>query len=117
VGAGHPPLLVVRHDGTTKSVPSVAPPLGLLKRTAFNETLIDLEPGDAFLLYTDGLFRWKNDEGHQVTPRQLEKVLDHSAPSAEALLKPIVAHIAPANSATAAPDDVAAIAVRREDPR
>jgi phosphoserine phosphatase RsbU/P len=117
VGAGHPPLLVVRHDGTTKSIPSVAPPLGLLKRTAFNETPVDLEPGDAFLLYTDGLFRWTKDERHQVTPKQLEKVLDHSAPSAEALLKPIVAQIPPANSGTTAPDDVAAIAVRREDPR
>jgi serine phosphatase RsbU (regulator of sigma subunit) len=115
VGAGHPPLLVVRSDGTTKSIASVAPPLGLIKRTAFNETVVDLEPGDAFLLYTDGLFRWTKDERHQVTPEQLQKVLDHSAPSADALLRPIIARIAPANSATTAPDDVAAIAVRRED--
>jgi len=87
----------------------------LIKRTVFNETLIGLEPGDAFLLYTDGLFRWPKDKRNQVTPQQLEKVLDHSAPSAEALLKPIAAQIVPKNSATTAPDDVAAIAVRRED--
>jgi len=115
VGAGHPPLLVVRHDGTTESIISVAPPLGMIKRAAFNETPISLEPGDAFLLYTDGLFRWTKDERHRVTPEQLEKVLDHSAPSAEALLKRIVAQAAPENSAKTAPDDVAAIAVRRED--
>jgi phosphoserine phosphatase RsbU/P len=115
VGAGHPPLLVVRHDATTESIASVAPPLGLIKRAAFTETPIDLEPGDAFLLYTDGLFRWTKDERHRVTPGQLEKVLDHSAPSAEALLKRIVAQTAPRNSAKTAPDDVAAIAVRRED--
>src|SRR5947208_13171414 len=58
VGAGHPSLLVVHHDGTTQSVASVAPPLGLIKQAAFSETAIDLEPGAAFLLYTDGLFRW-----------------------------------------------------------
>jgi len=115
VGAGHPPLLVVRRDGTTESIPSVAPPLGLIKRAAFNETAVGLEPGDAFLLYTDGLFRWTKDERHRVTPEQLEKVLDHSAPSADALLKRIVAQTAPKNSAKTAPDDVAAIAVRRED--
>ena len=115
VGAGHPPLLVVRHDGTTKSIPSVAPPLGLIKRPAFNETAVGLEPGDAFLLYTDGLFRWTKDKRHQVTPEQLEKVLNHSAPSAEALLKLIVAQTAPRNSAAIAPDDIAAIAVRREE--
>ena len=115
VGAGHPPLLVVHHDGTTESIPSVAPPLGLIKRAAFNETAVGLEPGDAFLLYTDGLFRWTKDERHRVTPEQFEKVLDHSAPSADALLKRIVAQTAPKNSAKTAPDDVAAIAVRRED--
>ena len=115
VGAGHPSLLVVRHDGTTESIASVAPPLGLIKRAEFTETVIELEPGDAFLLYTDGLFRWTKDERHRVTPGQLEKVLDHSAPSAEALLKRIVAQTAPENSAKTAPDDVAAIAVRRED--
>jgi phosphoserine phosphatase RsbU/P len=115
VGAGHPPLLVVRHDGTTESIPSAAPPLGLIKRAAFNETPVGLEPGDAFLLYTDGLFWWSKDERHRVTPEQFEKVLDHSAPSADALLKRIVAQTAPKNSAKTAPDDVAAIAVRRED--
>src|SRR5213595_986043 len=47
VGAGHPPLLLVRRDGTTKSITSVAPPLGMIKRTAFTETPIALEPGDA----------------------------------------------------------------------
>jgi sigma-B regulation protein RsbU (phosphoserine phosphatase) len=115
VGAGHPPLLVVHHGGTTESIASVAPPLGLIKRTAFTETPINLEPGDAFLLYTDGLFQWTKDERHRVTPGQLEKILDHSAPSAEALLKRIVAQTAPKNSAKTALDDVAAIAVRREE--
>jgi len=115
VGAGHPPLLVVRDDGTTESVASVAPPLGMIKRAAFTETPIAVESGDAFLLYTDGLLRWTKDERHRVTPGQLEKVLGHSAPSAEALLKRIVAQTPLENSAKTAPDDVAAIAVRRED--
>jgi sigma-B regulation protein RsbU (phosphoserine phosphatase) len=117
VGAGHPPLLLVRHDGTTESITSVAPPLGMIKQAAFTETPIALEPGDAFLLYTDGLLRWTKDERHRVTPEQLEKILDHPAPSAEALLKRILAQTAPENSAKTAPDDLAAIAVRREDPQ
>ncbi|HJY53481.1 MAG TPA: SpoIIE family protein phosphatase [Candidatus Udaeobacter sp.] len=113
VGAGHPPLLVVRSAGKTQSIPSVAPPLGLIKRPAFSETRIDLQPGDAFLLYTDGLFRWSKDERHRLTPQQLEKLLNHSAPSAEALLKGILAQTAPENPAKSAPDDLAALAVRR----
>src|SRR5436309_4725375 len=31
VGAGHPPLLVVRHRGATESIASAAPPLGMVK--------------------------------------------------------------------------------------
>src|SRR5205814_9713835 len=101
VGAGHPPLLLVRRDGTTKSIASVAPPLGMIKRTAFTETPIALELGDTFLLYTDGLLRWTKDERHRVTPEQLEKILDHSALSAEALLKRIVTQTTRTNSSRA----------------
>jgi len=114
VGAGHPPLLIFRHDGTTQSIGSVAPPLGL-KQCKFTETPIDLKPGDAFLLYTDGILRSGKDERRGPAPGQLEKILRHSAPSAEALLKHVLAQTAPENSAKTAPDDVAAIAVRRED--
>ena len=80
---------------------------------AFTETRIDLELGDAFLLYTDGLFSWSKDERHRLTPQQLENLLNRSAPSAEALLKGILAQTAPENPAKSAPDDLAALAVRR----
>jgi sigma-B regulation protein RsbU (phosphoserine phosphatase) len=113
VGAGHPPLLVARRDGTTQSIASVAPPLGLIKRAAFAETPIDLNPGDVFLLYTDGLLRWSKDEHRRLSPKQLEQLLDHCAPSAEVFLQTILAQTAAENSAKTAPDDLAAIVVRR----
>ena len=112
VGAGHPSLLVVHHDGQRNR--SLRSHLPGLDQTNVTETVIELEPGDAFLLYTDGLFRWTNNERHQVT-RQLENVLDHSAPTAEALLERIVAQTTPKNPGKPAPDDVAAIVVRRDD--
>jgi len=112
VGAGHPPLLVVRHDGATESVPSVAPPLGLIGRHKFVETPFALEPEDAFLLYTDGLFGSLRHGGHRVTPRQLEKMLDHSAPTAEALLNKILDRAMP-NKPEHLADDLTALAVRR----
>jgi sigma-B regulation protein RsbU (phosphoserine phosphatase) len=113
VGAGHPPLLVARRNGKTESVASIAPPLGLIEQPEFAETPIDLEPGDAFLLYTDGLFSWTKDEHRRLTPQQLEKMLDHSAPTAEALLKGVLAHAAPDNSVNVSPDDMTVLAVRR----
>ena len=113
VGAGHPPLLVTRRNGTTESVASIAPPLGLIERPEFPETAINLEPGDAFLLYTDGLFRWTKDERRRLTPQQLEKMLDHSAPTADALLKGVLARAAPDGAMNSSPDDMTVLAVRR----
>ena len=64
VGAGHPPLLVVRKNGTSESIPSVSPPLGLAKQTEFVETKVGFDPGDIFVLYTDGLFSPGREKGH-----------------------------------------------------
>src|SRR6266542_2349833 len=113
VGAGHPPLLVTRHNGKTESVASIAPPLGLIEQPELTETIVDLEPGDTFLLYTDGLFGSSKSKQPGLSPKRLEKMLDHSAPSAEALLRRILTETAPSKGEQALPDDVAALAVRR----
>jgi len=116
VGAGHPPLLIVRNDGTTESIASLAPPLGLIERTEFIETALKFEPGDAFLLYTDGLFGSSKNQRRRLTPQQLEKMLDYSAPNAEAFLQRILARAAPNNAENSLSDDLTALAVRRIAP-
>src|SRR6266446_630381 len=117
VGAGHPPLLIVRQNGATESIASVAPPLGLIERSEFVETALDFEPGDAFLLYTDGLFGSSENGRHRVTPQQLEKMLNHSAPTAEVLLKGILERVTPNNPKDSLSDDMTALAVRRMAPQ
>src|SRR5437762_6348607 len=113
VGAGHPPLLILRRNGSTESIPSVAPPLGLVERSEFAETALDFERGDAFLLYTDGLFGSSKHEPRRLTPRQLQNMLDHSAPTAELLLKRILDRAMPNNAEDSLSDDITAMAVRR----
>src|SRR5436189_1404451 len=117
VGAGHPPLLIVRQNGATESIASVAPPLGLAQRPEFVETALEFEPGDAFLLYTDGLFGSSENGQQRVTPQQLEKMLDHSAPTAEVLLKRILERVTPNNPDHSLSDDMTALAVRRMAPQ
>jgi sigma-B regulation protein RsbU (phosphoserine phosphatase) len=113
VGAGHPPLLVARHDGGTDAIASSAPPLGLVERAQFIETIVDLRRGDAFVLYTDGLFGAANGEKPRLTPEDLAKMIDLSAPSAEALLMSMMNQATPADGEHSLPDDVAAVAIRR----
>jgi phosphoserine phosphatase RsbU/P len=116
VGAGHPPLLIVRHNGGTESIASIAPPLGLIERPKFVETALEFEKGDSFLLYTDGLFGSSKNGQRRVTPQQLEEMLDHSAPTAEVLLKRILEQVTPNNPEDTLSDDMTALAVRRKPP-
>jgi sigma-B regulation protein RsbU (phosphoserine phosphatase) len=52
---GHPPPLLRRADGTVQIVRDHGPLLGVLATPEFPVTEVMLEPGDALLLYTDGL--------------------------------------------------------------
>ncbi len=112
VGAGHPPLLIARHRGKTEAIPSSAPPLGLLERSEFTGTPVNLEPGDAFFLYTDGLYDASPGQNAWSSSDRLAEMLQTNAPTAQALLANVLEK-SHASNAKPPPDDVAAIAVRR----
>jgi sigma-B regulation protein RsbU (phosphoserine phosphatase) len=113
VGAGHPPLLVARNDGRTEPIPSSAPPLGLLERSEFGETSVNLEPGEAFFIYTDGLYGAHHDSNLRLSSTRLAEMLQPMTPTAQALLGRVVEKALNSNGDQPAPDDVAAIAVKR----
>jgi serine phosphatase RsbU (regulator of sigma subunit) len=115
VGAGHPPLLVARNGGRTESILSSAPPLGLLEKSEFLGTNIHLEPGDAFFLYTDGLYGSGRDENPRLSSGRLGEMLQPIAANAKALLTRVVEQATMNDGGTWAPDDVAAVAVRRSN--
>lgn len=113
VGAGHPPLLVARTGGRTESIASSAPPLGLLERSQFIETNLDLDPGDAFFLYTDGIYGSGHEENPRLSSKRLAEMLQPLAENAQALLDRVLDQAAINDNGKVPPDDVAAIAVRR----
>jgi sigma-B regulation protein RsbU (phosphoserine phosphatase) len=112
VGAGHPPLLVARRAAPAELVSSTAPPLGLLESSHFEETSIELQPGDGFLLYTDGLYGASKVEAERWTPARLQALLTSDQSSAQALLGHVIERAVPDNGEPLA-DDLAALVVRR----
>ncbi len=112
VGAGQPPLLVSRFGRGTETIPSSAPPLGLMEQVNLAETIVDLERGDAFVLYTDGLFGRAGAERPRLTPTQLAGMLNPFATDAETLLRRMLKQ-AGTDEHSRPSDDVAALAVRR----
>ena len=114
VGAGHPPLLITRFGRGTEAIASTAPPLGLMEQSQFTETTLELNAGDAFTLYTDGLFGAATTGKLRSTPTQLAGMINPFAASADALLE-LMLKTATRDSGESPPDDVAAIVVRRSN--
>jgi sigma-B regulation protein RsbU (phosphoserine phosphatase) len=112
VGAGHPPLLVAREGGATEAIASSAPPLGLLERSEFSATDVDLRVGDALFLYTDGLYGARHDMNPREAGARLAQLLEAPAPSAQALLTRVIDR-AMLSDGKPPPDDVAAVVVQR----
>jgi sigma-B regulation protein RsbU (phosphoserine phosphatase) len=112
VGAGHPPLLIRRASEEIEEIASSAPPLGLLERSEFSATEVSLETGDAFFLYTDGLYGARHDVNLRDSANRLARLLRPSAPTAQALLTRVVEQ-AMAGDGAPPPDDIAAVLVQR----
>ena len=113
VGAGHPPLIVQRSNGATETIRSSAPPLGLAEKSKFEETTIDLNQGDAFLLYTDGLAGAEDGGTHRLAIERVVEMLPKNPGSAQALLSGTLEQTMPDKSEKPLADDLAALAVRR----
>src|SRR5829696_1948998 len=52
--AGHNPPLLIRASGETRFLDSGEQPLGMFQGTRYHEYHVVFEPGDVFVLYTDG---------------------------------------------------------------
>jgi sigma-B regulation protein RsbU (phosphoserine phosphatase) len=113
VGAGHPPLIVLRRKAPAELIRSAAPPLGLPERSQFEEATIELEPGDGFLLHTDGLYVSSKRTAERWTPEKIQGLFGGGADgSAEEQLERLLRRLLPNESEPRA-DDLAALLVRR----
>ncbi len=73
--AGHLPMLHVHADTGASDFVGQAqdPPLGITPRTTFTTVTESLQPGDALLLFTDGLVEAKNPTGEEFGFARLEQ--------------------------------------------
>ncbi len=111
-GAGHPPLLIRRSSGETEFLNSTAPPIGIVPLLECGECECDLASGDSILLYTDGLYSIERAEGERMEPEDVAEMVPLVAMSAEGFVQAIAAEFG-RRSGGNAPDDLAAIAIRK----
>lgn len=79
---GHPPPLLYRAatEEVTAYEELIGPILGAFEDMDFEEGSFVMEPGDVFLIYTDGLIEARNDDGAFYGRRRIEEALKRYAP-------------------------------------
>jgi phosphoserine phosphatase RsbU/P len=65
VNAGHNPVIIIRHDGSTARLEATGLPLGIFPDSQYSEAAIQLRPGDLLLAYTDGVVESRNPAGEE----------------------------------------------------
>lgn len=114
-GAGHPPVIVVRKNGGIEALPSSAPPVGLLIPGSLRENEAELEPGDALLMMTDGVYGVSDAQGTRFSFARLVQSMRGGEPrDPEELISATLAQARSFAQGGPCDDDVALIALRRE---
>jgi serine phosphatase RsbU (regulator of sigma subunit)/catechol 2,3-dioxygenase-like lactoylglutathione lyase family enzyme len=94
INCGHPPALVLRRDDSIDRLEPTATVLGIFKKWDCELGEVTIHPGDALVLYTDGItesFNEARDEYGEA--RLIESLLRHRAQPSQSLLQNIVADV------------------------
>jgi sigma-B regulation protein RsbU (phosphoserine phosphatase) len=60
VNAGHNPPVVLRHDGSVQWLEPSGAPVGMFPDSNYQESVVQLNPGDLVIAYTDGVIEATN---------------------------------------------------------
>lgn len=115
VGAGHVSNLIVRANGDVVSLESTGMPLGLLPvTTPFQEIRHRLLPGDALVLFSDGVTEAQNEAGDELDEPGLREVLrDSSSMSAAEIIDRVFEAIDRFAGGAPQFDDITLLVVKR----
>jgi serine phosphatase RsbU (regulator of sigma subunit) len=115
--AGHPAPVLLADDGTAMLLNSAhGALLGALPAVKAPEIPVRLEPGDALVLYTDGVIEARDGDHEEFgTDRLVELVATCAGRTATAIARRI--ELAVLNHATGTTDDIALLVVRHEPSR
>ncbi len=116
LSAGHGPLIhFQRSDGSVSELQADTIPLGIIDpMVVVPPPAIKMEPGDVFVLITDGMFEWMNESGEQYgIERIVDTLRDYPEASAGELIKHIRSRLRKFVGNTPQPDDLTAIVARR----
>ena len=116
VNAGHNPPLLLRGAGgfwpATEWLLPTSPAIGLVEEGSFEEGAITLTPGDAMLLYTDGVTEAENSSGEPFGVERLSAAVHNAPPSAGEMLRSVRQSLQDYSGNRPLEDDVTIVVIR-----
>jgi serine phosphatase RsbU (regulator of sigma subunit) len=92
--AGHPPPLLCRRNGKVERADQVAgPPIGVFPDAQYELHRFLLGPGEAVLLYTDGIYEATNAAGQQFGLERVEESLGEGLAPASAIASRVLRRV------------------------
>ncbi len=114
INGGHNPPVVLRTDGSSESLKTTGPAVGMIPGAKFRIGQTRLRPGDVLFAYTDGVPDARSSDGEFYgLERMLESVRRGTA-SARELIEGVEAHVTRHIADAPQFDDITMLAVRRQ---
>ncbi len=111
-GAGHPPALWYKADGTMQYLQtSKGMPMGIFDNAEYSDETIQLHPGDRLLMYTDGVIEAFNSKGEPLGLEGLKRIVSRHCGSPEDLIRRVYDGVYAHASSDEPLDDIAMVAL------
>jgi phosphoserine phosphatase len=117
---GQAPLLHFRAaSADCRWLPASAPPAGLVAHAGFKRpSPISLEPGDVFVLLSDGFYEYENPSGEQMGRPRVGSIIERaSSADAQEIVAELCGALERFSEGAAQDDDLTAIVVKRDEKR
>lgn len=115
--AGHCPPILMRKGGVSR-VEATGVPIGLFCAKDYGVEAFSLEPGDAIVLFTDGITETRNAADEEYGDQRLERVVRAAAGRApQAIVNACVEDVTAFRGGARRLDDVTLMVVRRTQPK
>jgi sigma-B regulation protein RsbU (phosphoserine phosphatase) len=114
INAGHNPPLLARADGSIEQLESGGLPLGIMPFSEYESGTAELRPGDALVIYSDGVSEANNLAEEEFGMDRLEQVIRENLGSSASRIRDRVEQALSNFTGTAAPnDDITLVIVKR----
>jgi serine phosphatase RsbU (regulator of sigma subunit) len=115
INAGHNPPLIAHAAGTMEQLGAGGMPLGIMPSAPYREGRTQLNPGDALVIYSDGVTETQNAAGEEFGPLRLYDVVARNLEaSAAGIRDKIESALTKFAQGTASVDDITLVIVKRQ---